>query len=73
MAFTQSTLVKDVLADARARAVIEKHLPGATAHPLISDAMYMSIGEIASFPQAGISRQKFQAIMDDLQALDSSS
>lgn len=70
MAFTQSSLVKDVLADARARAVIEKHLPGATAHPQLYDAMYMTIGEVAAFPQAGISQQKFQEILEDLEALD---
>jgi hypothetical protein len=73
MAFSQSSLVKDVMADARARAVIEKHLPGATAHPQLYDALYMTIGEVAAFPQVGISRQTIQAILDDLAELDKSS
>ena len=70
MAFTQASLVKDVIADARARAVIERHVPGATAHPLLADALYMTIGEVAAFPQSGISRKAFEAILADLQALD---
>jgi hypothetical protein len=70
MAYSQTSLVKDVMADARARAVIEKYIPGATAHPQVYDALYMTLGDVASFPQAGVSRQTFQAILSELAALD---
>ncbi len=70
MGYTQSSLVKDIMADAQARAVVEKHLPGVTAHPQLYEALYMTLGEVAAFPQAGISRQTIQAILDDLAALE---
>lgn len=69
MAYSQASVIKDVLADERACAIIEQHLPGATTHPYIDDAKYMTIGELMSFPQAIVIRKKLQAILDELAGL----
>ena len=69
MAFTQASLIKDVLADDRARAVVEAHLPGATTNPYLDDALYLTIGELMGYPQAIVIRKKIQAILADLAAL----
>ncbi len=73
MGYSARSLVGEILGDPRARAVIEKHVPGATDHPLIYQAMYMSLGEIAGYPEAGISSKQFAEIMADLEQLDARS
>lgn len=71
MSFSQASLVKDVLADAKARAIIEKHFPGATTHPAIDEAQYMTIGEVMSFPQAIVFRKQLQNVLAELANLNS--
>jgi len=71
MSFTQSSLIKDVLADAKARAIVEAHFPGATTHPYIDEALYMTIGEVMSYPQAFLFRKKIQTILAELANLSS--
>lgn len=66
MAFGAHSMIKDLINHDGARAVIERHLPGATAHPMLSEVMYMTLGEVAGFPEAGLSRAKLQALVDDL-------
>lgn len=72
MSFSQSSLVKDVLADERACAIVEAHFPGATTHPFIDEAQYMTIGELMGFPQAIVFRKKIQTILAELAALEES-
>jgi hypothetical protein len=69
MAFTADSTLKQVLADPQAKAVLEKHFPGFSSHPLIGMAMGMSLKAVAGFPQAGISPDKLKAILDDLAKL----
>ena len=69
MAFNADSTLKQVLADPKAKAVLEKHVPGMSNHPLLAMAMGMSLKMIASFPQAGIAPDKFKAIVDDLAKL----
>jgi len=69
MPFNADSTLKQVLADPKAKAVLEKHIPGFSTHPLISMAMGMSLKTIAGFPQAGLSADKMKAILDDLAKL----
>jgi hypothetical protein len=69
MPFNADSTLKQVLADPQAKAVLEKHLPGFSNHPLLSMAMGMSLKTIAGFPQAGLSADKMKAILDDLAKL----
>ena len=71
MSYTQASLIKDVLADAKARAIVEEHFPGATTHPAVDEALYMTIGEVMSFPQAIVFRKKLQTILAELANLSS--
>lgn len=73
MAFSQSSLIKDILADARARAIVEQHLPGATSHPYVDEAMYLTVGEVMSFPQAIVFRKKLHTILAELSTLNNAS
>jgi hypothetical protein len=70
MAFTTRSLVKDILANPAARAVVERHLPGATNHPQLYEAMYMTLGEVASYPESGLNQQKLQLILADLAQIE---
>ena len=66
MAFTIYSTVGKVLSNEQAKAMIEKHLPGATTHPMLSEAWGMTLGEVASYPEAGITSAKLQALLADL-------
>lgn len=70
MTFSVNSTVKEVLADARARAVVEKHVPGITTHPQLDYAMYFTLGEVAKFAGPQVSRRQMQAILDDLAQID---
>ncbi len=71
MAFTQASLIKDVLEDARACAIVEEYLPGATTHPYLDEALYLTIGELMGYPQAIVVRKKIQYILAELAMLSS--
>ena len=71
MSFSQASLIKDVLADSRACAIVEAHFPGATSHPYVDEAQYMTIGELMSFPQAIVFRKKLHTILAELSSLNS--
>lgn len=66
MAFTIHSSVGKVMSNAQAKAIVEKHFPGISSHPQLSDAWGMSLGEVASYPEAGISSAKLQALLADL-------
>ena len=66
MAFSIYSTVGKLMSNDQAKAVIEKHLPGASNHPQLSEAWGMTLGEIASFPESGITTAKLQQILADL-------
>lgn len=53
-----------------ARTLVEKHVPGATTHPLLPEAMNMTLGEVASYAAAGINRSQLNALLEDLAKLE---
>ena len=67
MGFSKMSTVRQVLADDAARAVLERHIPGVSAHPQLPAAMDMTLSEVASYPEAGISPEKFAALIADLE------
>ena len=69
MAFGLHSTIRQILADERAKAVLESHLPGASTHPQIDVAMDMTLREVASYPEANISAEKLKAIAADLERL----
>lgn len=72
MALSVNSTIKTLLADEKAKEVIEKHLPGATKHPQIGMVYYMTLRSVATYPearQAGLTKEKLEAIDEDLRAL----
>jgi hypothetical protein len=69
MPFSIHSTLREILADERARAVLEKHVPGSTSHPRLDEGKQLSLAEIASYPEAGLSRETLNAIGEDLRRL----
>jgi hypothetical protein len=70
MPFTIRSTIKEILANEEARAVVERHLPGATSHPQLYEAMNMTMGEVAMYPESGLNQQTLQALLNDLAKID---
>ncbi len=69
---TRST-IRDLISNPDAKAILEKHLPGASRHPDLPQALYMSLREVMYYPEAasaGLTKEKLEAIDADLQSLN---
>lgn len=69
MPYTLNSTLLQLKNDERAKAVLDKHLPGIWQHPQISLALGMPLKVIASLPQAakaGLTPEKIKAIEVDL-------
>jgi hypothetical protein len=62
--------MREIIADERARAILDRHLPGASTHPQLHMAMEMTLKEISWYPESGLTRGKLQALVADLAALE---
>lgn len=69
MTLSIDSTLKDLLADERARAVLEKHLGRRDNDPRIHMVMYWSLRTIASYPEAGITPEQLRAIDEELRQL----
>ncbi len=69
MALSINSTVRELQADEKAKAILEKHRPGLTSHPQIGMAMDMALEQVASYPEAEITNEKLKAIDDDLSKL----
>jgi hypothetical protein len=69
MAFNIYSTIRDLLTNEQAKAILERHLPGSTTHPRLPEAMYMTLGEVAMYPEANLPPEKLQAILKDLAQL----
>ena len=69
MAFTTDTLIKDLLANPQARAILEKYVPGFSSNPQIHLVQGMSLTTLATYPNAAAVKDKLQAIGADLAKL----
>jgi hypothetical protein len=69
MGLSVDTKLKDLLADERATEILRKHFPDRRGDPQVQQVMYYSLREIATYPEAGISRAKLEAIDKELKAL----
>lgn len=69
MAFNIYSTVRELMANEQAKAVIEKHIPGASTHPQLSMALSMSLGEVATYPESGLTTQKLSELLADLAKL----
>lgn len=70
MAFTGDSTINDILANEKAKAVVEKYVPGFTTHPQLAMVTSMSLKAVALFPEANISSDKLAAIIEDLSKIE---
>lgn len=63
------SLMRDLLANEKARAILEKHVPGMTTHPQIGDTAGMSLIEVAAYSPGQLNEQVLKAIDEDLSRL----
>lgn len=68
-ALSKQTTVKTLLANDAAKAILEKHLPGFSAHPQLAMAAEMPLATVAQFARGLISDEVLNSIDTELQAL----
>ncbi len=69
MAYSMDTKVGEILKDTRAMDVLEKHVPGISANPMIGMASGMTIKTLLAMPQAqqyGITEEKVKKILEEI-------
>ncbi len=69
MPYTANSTVREVMENDEAKAVMEKHLPGVSNHPLLPQAWYMTLREVSMYPESGMTADKYKAIIADLSGL----
>ncbi len=69
MPYSLNSTVRELLNDEAARAVVEKHLPGAAKHPDLPMAMHMSLREVSYYPESGLTPAKLKQIEEELKQL----
>lgn len=72
MSYSIQSTLQELLSNEQAKAVIEKHMPGASSHPDLPMAMHMTLQQISYYPeavQAGLTPDKLQAIDAELKQL----
>lgn len=72
MPLSTKSPIRELISNPDAKAILEKHLPGASRHPDLPQALYMSLREVMYYPEAasaGLTKEKLEAIEADLQAL----
>lgn len=64
--FTIDTPIEALVADAKAKAVLDKHLPGIDQHPAYGQFKTMSLKALQPFSQGAITPESLEKIADDL-------
>lgn len=67
--YTKETLMKVIMDNPKANEVMVKHAPDLMSNPQIDMAREMSIAEVATYPEAGLSEEMVTAILADLNQL----
>ena len=72
MSYSIHSTLQELLSNEQAKAVLERHLPGATSHPDLPMALHMTLQQISYYPeavQAGVTQEKLLTIDADLKSL----
>jgi len=71
MAISSKSSLREVLADERACAIIEKYIPGfRDRSDQFGPVMGMKIGMLLRFPQVGLPKDQVEAFIAEIDALD---
>ena len=66
---TIASPIKDLIANAQTRAVLEKHLPGISQHPALPQFQDMTLAQVAPASNGALTPELIAAIDADLKAL----
>lgn len=69
MAYTLDTTIGTLMADPKAKVMIDTYIPGASGNPMLGMVKNWTVSTILSMPQAstlGFTREKAQALLDEL-------
>ncbi len=69
MNVTLDTTLGQILDDPRAKAVLDKQLPGVSDHPMVGMARGMTLNMLLALPQAtqlGLTKEKVEAILAEI-------
>jgi hypothetical protein len=72
MAYTLDTKVGEILKDAKAVEVLEKHAPGVTKNPMLGLAKGMTLKQIVAMPQAkqaGLTEAMVTQVLGEINSL----
>ena len=64
-----NSTLKDLLANPKAKAVLDKHFPGFANNPQLQMAMGMTLKQVAPFSRGAITDEKLKAVEVDLKAI----
>jgi hypothetical protein len=73
MAYTLDTQLGTLLDDPKAKAVIDKYIPGVTTHPMIGMARGFTLNMILATPQAaqfGLTKEKLEPVLAEINKLE---
>jgi hypothetical protein len=65
----QQIQMDELIDDAKAHAILQKHAPAIADHPQLSMARGMTLADVAGYAEAGLSPEMVQAIVDDINKL----
>ena len=72
MAYTLDTTLGALLDDPKAKAVVDKYLPGVSTNPMVGMARGASLRMLIGMPQVaqlGVTEEKVQAVLDEINKL----
>jgi len=69
MAVTINSTLKDLMADPKAKAVLDKQFPGFSSNPQLQMAMGMTLKQIQPFSRGAITDEKLKLVEEDLKTI----
>ena len=66
VALTIDSTLREILADEKGKAVLEKHLPGISTNPQVEMAKGMTLKQLAPLSQGMITNEMLSSIAEDL-------
>ena len=70
MAFTAKSTLRQILADPEATAILDKHLPGASSHPMLAQGLDWTLEAISAVPEAGLTARRLKGMLKGFAKLE---
>ncbi len=70
MAISSNSKMSEIIADPRAKAIMEEYSPGFADNPEMGPVLGMKFKTLLKFPQTGLSRETIDEICARIDALD---